>query len=265
MSTISRFVGSIPALYDRHLGPVLFDPYARDLSRRLPPNTTTVLEVAAGTGRATRHLVAALPPDGTVLATDLNEPMLALAAEQVPDRRVTWRQADAQELPVEDGRFDVVACQFGLMFFPDKPRALAEMRRALRPGGTLLVSTWDLLERNPMTELLHAHAMAAFPSDPPTFMLTPFSMPDPVALRSLVAAAGFTEVSVDTVAATAEASSAADLAIGVVRGNPLWHQLVERGVDAPRFERALVDALIDRFGDRPCRSALSAHVVTATA
>lgn len=265
MYSATRFIGTIPALYDRHLGPVLFQPYAQDLARRLPPGAMRVLEVAAGTGRVTRALLAALPATARIIATDLNDAMLVVGAERTADDRVTWRQADAQALPVEDGSFDVVVCQFGLMFVPDRPRAVAEMRRALRPGGTLILNTWDALPRNPMSELVHQHATAAFPSDPPTFMLTPFSMPDPDSLRELVRAAGLSDVRVETVAAVAHASSAADVATGLVRGNPLWNQLVERGVDGAAFERALADAIARRFGDQPCRSALSAHVLTAIA
>ncbi len=265
MSYASRFVGTIPALYERHLGPVLFEPYAQDLARRVPPGASRILEVAAGTGRVTRALLAVLPSTASILATDLNDAMIAIGGELTADDRVTWQQADAQALPVADGTFDMVVCQFGLMFVPDKPHVLAELRRTLRPGGTLLLSTWDALARNPMTELVHQLAMSAFPEDPPTFMLTPFSMPDPDALRELVRAAGLSEVRVETVSATGEATSAADVAIGLVRGNPLWNQLVERGVDGASFERMLAHEIAQRFGDRPCRSALSAHVVTAVA
>ena len=266
MSTVTRFVGQIPELYDRHLGPVLFEPYAREVAARVPTQARRVLEIAAGTGRVTRHLLAGLAPDGELIATDLNEPMVAEARRRVPaDPRLRWQVADAQALPFEDARFDLVACQFGLMFVPDKPLALREMRRVVRPGGTLLVSTWDDLARNPATTLLHELAGAAFPDDPPTFMRTPFSMPDPVALRVLVEAAGFATVRVDTVAAIGEARTAADLAIGFVRGNPLWNQLVERGVDADAFQARVEDALRRAFGDAPCSSPLSAHVVTAIA
>lgn len=264
MSAVTRFVGPIPELYDRHLGPVLFEPYARDLAARLPHGTRRVLEIAAGTGRVTRHLAAALPGDGELIATDLNEPMLAEAQRRLaPDPRVCWQAADAQALPFPDGTFDVVACQFGLMFVPDKPLAIREMYRVLRAGGTLLLSTWDGLANNPATRALHELAFAEMPADPPTFMLTPFSMPDPVALHALVTASGFSSVRVDTVARIAEATSAADLATGFVRGNPLWHQLVERGVDAAAFQGRVEARLRDAFGDAPCRSALSAHVVTA--
>lgn len=264
-SDVTRFVGSIPELYDRHLGPVLFDPYARDLARRLPAAVRRVLEIAAGTGRVTRQLVTRLAGDGELVATDLNEPMLAEARRHVADARVRWQTADAQALPLPDESFDAVACQFGLMFVPDKALALREMRRVLRPGGLALVSTWDALERNPATQVLQELAFASFPADPPRFMLTPFSMPDPEQLRQLARDAGFAEARVDTVAATGEAASAAHLATGFVRGNPLWNQLVERGVDAPAFEAKVTAELVRHFGDSPCRSALSAHVLTAVA
>jgi len=264
-SSPTAFTGSIPELYDRHLGPVLFEPYAVDLARRLPPAATRVLEVAAGTGRVSRHLLGALPTSGTLLATDLNDTMLARAAQLISDARVTWRAADVQALPLGDGEFDAVVCQFGLMFVPDKPLAIREMRRVLRKGGRLLVSTWDHLDRNEATQVLQELAFSAFPGDPPLFMRIPFSMSDREALRALVADAGFADVEVETVQCTGHSESAAHLATGMVRGNPLWHQLVERGVDAPAFERAVAAALVARFGDRPCVSPLSAHVVTATA
>jgi ubiquinone/menaquinone biosynthesis C-methylase UbiE len=265
MSSVPRFAGPIPELYDRHLGPVLFEPYARNLAARIPTTTRRLLEIAAGTGRVTRHLLAALPAESELVATDLNEPMLDEARRRLADPRVRWRPADAQALPFDDGMFDVVACQFGLMFVPDKPLALREMRRVLHRGGTLLLNTWDDLARNAASAMLHQLALAELPADPPTFMRTPFSMPDPVALRALVEAAGFASVQVETVAQIGEATSAADFAIGLVRGNPLWNQLVERGIDADAFEVRVADALRNAYGDMPCRSPLSAHVVTAIA
>ncbi len=258
------FVGQIPELYDRHLGPVLFEPYARDLAARLPKKARTVLEIAAGTGRVTRQLLATLPSDGALVATDLNDPMLVEAQRQVPvDSRARWQIADAQALPFADSAFDVIVCQFGLMFVPDKALAVGEMRRVLKQGGTLLLSTWDELARNPATHALHELASAELPADPPTFMLTPFSMPDPAALRALFETGGFRDVRVDTVAQTAVASSAADLAMGFVRGNPLWNQLLERNIDAEAFQQRVEERLRREFGDAPCVSALSAHVVTA--
>lgn len=262
----SRFVGSVPEVYDRYLGPVLFEPFAVDLSRRLPAEARLVLEIAAGTGRVTRQLLAQLATDGRLVATDLNEPMLVEAHQRIGnDPRVSWQTADAQALPFDETRFDAIACQFGLMFMPDPLAALREMRRVLRPGGALLLNTWNAMRTNQAQHLVHELACAAFPHDPPRFLEVPFSLPDPHGLASRVRDAGFSEVRVETVGKVAEAGSAADFAIGLVRGTPLWHQLVERGVDAPAFEADVVARLIRDFGDAPCRSGLSAHVVTAVA
>jgi len=254
------FAGSIPELYDRHMGPVLFEPYAQELAARLPPQAARVLEVAAGTGRVTRKLVS---PSREVVATDLNEPMLTEAKKHVRDPHVTWRTADAQELPFPDASFDAVVCAFGLMFVPEKPRALREFRRVLRPGGTLLLTTWGALAHNPASEALHQLAMALLPDDPPAFMATPFSMHDVAELRAL--ARDFPEAEVETLERIGVAESAAHLATGFVRGNPLYNQLVERGVDAPAFEATVAAVLAERFGDHPCRSPMSAHFLTATA
>jgi SAM-dependent methyltransferase len=259
------FVGSIPELYDRHLGPVLFEPYAIDLARRLPHDVGRVLEVAAGTGRVTRHLLARLSTSGELVATDLNAPMLARAAELLTDPRVTWRTADALALPFGDAEFDAVACQFGLMFMPEPVRATREMRRVTRRGGRLLLSTWDDIARNGATVVLQDLIARRFGNDARPFMCTPFSMPDPNALAAIVTAGGWRQVTVDTVVRAGEARSAADLATGFVRGNPLWNQLVERALDVDRFERELALALAEQFGNAPCRSPLSAHVVTAIA
>jgi ubiquinone/menaquinone biosynthesis C-methylase UbiE len=271
MTIDTRFVGSIPALYDRHLGPVLFEPYAKDLAQRLPPSVRRILEIAAGTGRLTRQLLAVMAADAELLATDLNDPMLDVARSLVgPDPRVTWRQVDAQALPIADGSVDAVTCQFGLMFVPDKPRALAEMRRVLAAGGILLLSTWDDLARNPASAALHELAYAAMPTDPPTFMRTPFSMHDAHELAQLATAAGFRDVQVETVCLVGEAQSAAHLATGFVRGNPLWNQLTERGIDGAALEARVTAELARRFSpghqtDPACKTPLSAHVLTAFA
>lgn len=109
------FSGSIASLYDRYLGPLIFEPYADDLAKRLSAfSPGRVLETAAGSGIVTRALLRSLP-GASVVATDLNQPMLDHAAAQTSSSRVTWRQIDAQALPFPDGMFDAVVCQFGVM------------------------------------------------------------------------------------------------------------------------------------------------------
>jgi ubiquinone/menaquinone biosynthesis C-methylase UbiE len=141
----SRFSGSIAALYESLLVPLIFQPYADDLARRIAGvGGSDLLEVAAGTGVATRALAASTGL--AIVATDLNPAMLDEAARVGTARPVRWRPADAMALPFEDAGFDVVACQFGAMFFPDPVRAFAEARRVLRPGGTFVFSVWDRIE-----------------------------------------------------------------------------------------------------------------------
>ena len=123
----------MPEVYDRLLGPAFFHPFAVEVARRSAGLASRdVLELAAGTGVATRELVAALP-DASVTATDLNRAMVAWGAHAVPQAR--WAVADAQRLPFVPGRFDLVVCQFGVMFFPDRPAAFAQARRVLRRAG----------------------------------------------------------------------------------------------------------------------------------
>lgn len=266
MTTETRFVGAIPEIYDRHLGPVLFEPYAIDLAQRLPHSARRVLEVAAGTGRVTRQLLRALPSDGQLIATDLNDPMIAVGRRLTGnDPRLSWQTADAQALPFPDGSVDAVVCQFGLMFMPDRVAALREMKRVLGSAGILLLSTWDDLARNPATKLLHELAAKLFPQDPPTFMKIPFSLPDPHELERLATEAGFRGIRIETVTKSGDAESAAHLAHGFVRGNPLALQIAERGLDTDAIEAQVAAALARAFGDKPCRTPLSAHVLTAFA
>lgn len=264
----ASFSGSIPALYDRHLGPVIFEPYARDLATRLPVHDDVrVLELAAGTGIVTRRMLDVLPATGRLVATDLNQPMLDHARSVLPaDPRLAFRAADAQALPFPDASFDAVVMQFGIMFVPDKPLALREARRVLQPGGKLILSAWDTFERNPFGRIANQVAEAVFPEDPPTFYRVPFGDPDPVEHRTRTEAAGFREVSVDGVAFEGTAVSAEDFAIGLVRGNPIVLAIEERGEVPPaEVERRVAEALRRELGDRPVRTPLHAWVLTATA
>ena len=175
--TDRQFAGSIPETYDRYLGPLLFEPYARDLAARLAALAPArVLETAAGTGVATRALARALPAGAAIVATDLNRPMLDLAAARMETAEVTWQQADALALPFGDGAFDAVACQFGAMFFPDKAAAYREARRVLRRGGRLVLSVWDRIESNELAHVVDEARGGAVPGGPAP-------VPGPRALR----------------------------------------------------------------------------------
>jgi SAM-dependent methyltransferase len=253
----SRYIGSVPELYHRCLGPVMFEPYAEELASRLElPNDGRLLEVACGTGIATRRLLGALPPGARFVATDLNEPMLTRARAHVPaDPRLTFAVADAQALPFDAATFDALVCQFGMMFLPDKPRALREFRRVLKPGGRLLFSVWGTLDDNPYARIAHQAVGRFFPSDPPTFFATTFGWNDPAVIRDMLTAAGFSDVAIAAVDKVGIAPSASNFAAGLVRGYPIAIVLQERGIaNVESVETAVAEALAAELGAAPCRA-----------
>ena len=266
MDERARFHGSIPELYDRHLGPVIFEPYAADLARRVASAAPrALLEVACGSGIATARLRAALP-DCRIVATDLNDAMIAYARAK-PDmpRDVEWRTADATALPFDAASFDAVACQFGYMFVPDKAKAFAETRRVLAPGGLLAFNLWDSLRENPFAAIANATIDAHFPRDPPDFYATPMGFHDVPRVRAMLDAAGFSAIAVEHVRLQNRAVSAQSFAVGLVKGNPVALSIKERGGDAEAIVREVAAALARDGGDSPYRSAMQALVVTARA
>jgi ubiquinone/menaquinone biosynthesis C-methylase UbiE len=261
------FAGSIPATYDRYLGPLIFAPYAADLARRLAGMAEGhVLETATGTGIVTRELARTLPAAVRITATDLNQPMLDYAAAQTPDTRVTWRQADALKLPFADATFDAVVCQFGAMFFPDRMAAYREARRVLKPGGRFIFNVWDRIEDNEFADVVTEAVAALFPHDPPRFLArTPHGYHDTAAIRRELAAAGFEHVDVETVESVSRAPSHRDPAIGYCQGTPLRNEIEAR--DPARLEEATeaaAKALAARFGRGPVEGKIQALVVTAS-
>jgi len=187
----TAFVGSIPPIYDRCLGPLLFHGFADDLAARLPAKTgLRVLETACGTGIVTERLVQRLRGTDTVVATDLNEAMLEHARARLAPAGVEWRQADATSLPFPDESFDAVVCQFGVMFFPDKLEGAREALRVLRPGGLFLFNTWDAIEHNAVARITHETVAKIFPDDPPAFYRIPFGLHDAGAIHEVLERAG---------------------------------------------------------------------------
>ena len=269
MQTIDAgFTGAIPRLYEQLLVPMIFQPYADDLAARaarLSPRR--VLELAAGTGVATRQLVARLPADAAIVATDLNPAMLDEARHIGTARPVQWRQADAMQLPFDDACFDLVACQFGVMFFPDRAVALAEARRVLRPGGALLLSTWDRIEDNAFAEVVTEALADVFPADPPRFLArSPHGYHDPAAIRRDTGDAGFDTSHIATLAATSHADSAHQVALAYCAGTPLRNEIELR--DPSGLGRAIGAAeiaLAGRFGLGAISGPIQALVVQARA
>jgi len=230
-STDAAFSGSIPKIYEQFLVPLIFQPYADDLAKRVAARTPArVLELAAGTGVATRAMADRLPATTTIVATDLNPAMLTEAAAFEMPRSVEWRQADAMQLPFENASFDVVVCQFGVMFFPDKPKAHAEVRRVLRPGGAFLFNVWCSLDDNEIADEVARALAAIFPSDPPSFLQrTPYGYHSQKAVQADLQKGGFTNTpKMEVVTARARAVNAHAAVVGYCQGVPVRGEIEAR-------------------------------------
>jgi SAM-dependent methyltransferase len=258
------FQGSIPQLYERYLVPLIFEPYAADLVRRLQGRPLeSVLEVAAGTGVVTRRLAQGLPAACELVATDLNQPMLDHAAATGTARAVRWQQADAMQLPFGDAAFDAVLCQFGAMFFPDKVQAFAEARRVLRPGGVFLFNVWDRIEDNEFADVVTDALAPLFPQDPPRFLArVPHGHHDVDAWMGELGRAGFERTpEVETVAARSRAASPEAVAVAYCQGTPLRGEIEARGDGAlAAATEAATRALAARFGEGSVDGKIQAHV-----
>jgi SAM-dependent methyltransferase len=260
------FSGSIPRLYETHLVPLIFEPYAADLANRLAQRSVSrVLEIAAGTGVATRSLASVLPDNVSIIATDLNQPMLDHAAAIGTKRPVDWRQADAMQLPFGDGTFDAVVCQFGVMFFPDKSKAFSEARRVLRSGGVFIFNVWDRIEQNEFADTVTIALESLFPENPPRFLArTPHGYCDHPTIERDLASAGFSaSPQTSTVAARSRAASFRDPAVAYCQGTPLRNEIDAR--DASRLGEATdvaAEAIAQRFGRGAVDGKIQAHVVT---
>jgi ubiquinone/menaquinone biosynthesis C-methylase UbiE len=261
------FAGSIPENYDRHMVPLIFASYAQDIAQRasaLAPNS--VLETAAGSGVVTRALAPLLAPDASYVVTDLNQPMLDYAkSRQGADNRITWHKADAQALPFEDAAFDLVCCQFGVMFLPDRPSGYREARRVLKAGGNFLFNAWDRIEENVFANDVTDALATFFPNDPPRFMArTPHGYHDTALIRSDLAKAGFYNVTIETREAQSVAPSARHVALAYCQGTPLRNEIEARGPD--RLEAATDHAasvIATRHGNGKISAKIQAHVVLA--
>jgi ubiquinone/menaquinone biosynthesis C-methylase UbiE len=261
-----QFAGSIPAAYDKYLGPLFFEPYAEDLAARLPASENgSVLEVACGTGILTRILRDRLPRSVALTATDLNEPMMGQAARKFSgDEAVVWKQADACNLPFSDEAFDAVVCQFGFMFMPDKTLCAREARRVLKPGGAFLFNVWDSLAENPLGKIPHETIAGYFEKDPPAFYQVPFGFYDQEEIRKVLEDAGFRDVRIEVVRKKSGTARVEDAAFGLVQGTPVSLAIAERDASLlPAITEAVARALEKEFGAPNFSAPQSAIVVEA--
>jgi ubiquinone/menaquinone biosynthesis C-methylase UbiE len=263
------FAGSIPELYDDYLVPLIFETFASDLATRVASlSPDAVLETAAGSGVVTRAVAPHLGDAARYVVTDLNQPMLDVAAErQGQDERITWQQANALELPFDDGSFDAVLCQFGVMFFPDRVAGYREARRVLKDRGRFLFNVWDRIEENEFADVVTRAAAEIFPDNPPRFLArTPHGYNDIGSIRQEMKAAGFSDMSIETIAATSVAPSPRHPAVAYCQGTPLRNEIEERDASLLQVvtDKA-TKAIAERYGTGSVCAKIQGHVVTAPA
>jgi SAM-dependent methyltransferase len=201
---ISQDVTPSPAqAYEEYFGPAIFQPLAGGLVERAAPRPgERVLDVACGTGIVARHVAPLVGTEGAVVGVDVSPGMIAVArAQPAPaGAPVDWRLGDATDLDLEDEAFDLVVCQQGLQFFPDRAAGIREMRRVLSNGGRAVIAVWRGLEHHPLyaalaeAELPHLRAF----DDTVTRadLEAPFSLGEPGELHALLDAGGFTDVEI---------------------------------------------------------------------
>ncbi len=262
------FAGSVPELYDRHLVPLIFAPYAEDLVARVRDlDIGSILEVAAGSGVVTRAMAAGLPESVSITATDLNQPMIDYAQSFGTSRPVAWKRADVMDLPFDDASFDTVVCQFGVMFFPDRPAAFAEVARVLRPGGRFLFNVWDAIDHNEFAAVVTAAVADMFADDPPLFLpRTPYSYFDEPTIQADVAAGGFVSpAGVTVLEARSRAGSSEIPAIAFCHGTPLRNEIEARHpLRLAEATAAATVAIEERFGKTDVDGKIRALVISAT-
>jgi SAM-dependent methyltransferase len=245
------FVGSIPEVYDRGLGPVIFSDYDERTARLVAGYAPSrVLETGAGTGIVTRRLRDLLPATTRLVATDLNWPMLDVARTKFrPDEPIEFQQADAQALPFGDASFDAVVCQFGVMFFPDKEKSYREAYRVLASGGRYVFSVWNG-DYNRHGRIADEVAAQFFPTDPPQFYraTSGYNKIDPI--KDSLSDAGFVGLWIAVLTREKQVADMSAFAHAMVYGSPLIDMIHTRGgVDPGQVVKTLGEVFAREFGN----------------
>lgn len=263
--TDAAFRATYAELYDRHLVPLLFAPYAVYLADRVKAlKPRSVLEIAAGTGILTQALVQTLPAKVAITATDLSQPMIDRARAKSAGTRITWQQADALQLPFPNESFELIVCQFGVMFFPDKRASFREAARVLSRRGHYLFAVWDDWKKMPQAPLaIAADVVAAMLGCDPASLVNP-AYHDETTLRQDLAAAQFQQIKVERPMLPAAAESAHEAAVATVHGS-LIRTVIETQYPGRLDEAtdAVEGALLAKFGQGMVAGWNSALIVTA--
>jgi len=252
--------------YDQFFGPLFFEPYAIEVAKRIEPAPAPdaiVLEIAAGTGRVTRHIRQRISPSAKLIASDINEEMLAVAKNKLSHLDIDWQKIDAQQLPFNDNSIAQVVCCFGYMFVPDKPKAFAEVYRVLKPDGLFLFTTWDKLENNAASYCSRSIAEKYLEEPLSESYNLATSMSDKAVITPLLENAGFSKLSIEKVKLFSVSRTAKEAAAGLVGGN-IYEEIKKRNpawIDEIKIK--LEKELAEKFGAAPMVAPMSAIICQA--
>jgi SAM-dependent methyltransferase len=259
-----RFSGGDALNYEQYLGPLLFEPSALEFISYLglsgngdgdpgSPDAScpaAVLEIGSGTGRLTRHLRQYFPTTTQLIASDISPDMLELARRQLEDPSIEFQVADAQQLLFSDNSFDLVVCQYGLMFLPDKLKGFTEIFRVIKPGGRFVFSTWDKLDNMPLLDLIfNKLVIPFFKGEDTTRFRVPFSLYEPTILLDLLQESGFTHRSVFPIHFKGRSMSPEEVVNGLFLKHPLGRQVAEKKLEAVKpMAEEMLRRIAGQFG-----------------
>jgi len=209
-------------------------------------------------------LARVLAPNVGIVATDINQPMLDQAAACGTVRAVEWRAAEAMQLPFAYESFDVVVCQFGVMFFPDKPKAFSEARRVLRPNGLFIFNVWDRIEHNDFADAVTRTLEGLFPDNPPRFLARiPHGYHDLSVIVADLARGGFDRVAETTSLAERSRADAPSVpAVAYCQGTPLRTEIEARNpLLLAKATDIAAEAIAKRFGSGEVNGKIQAHII----
>jgi ubiquinone/menaquinone biosynthesis C-methylase UbiE len=261
----TNFSGDTATYYDQFLGPLFFEPYAIEVAKRIDPAPVSIaLEIAAGTGRVTRHIRERISASAKLIASDISEEMLGEAKKKLSHLDIEWQHIDAQQLPFSDNSIDLVVCCFGYMFVPDKPKAFAEVYRVLRPGGLFLFTTWDSLEHNAASYTSRTIAKQYLEEPLPESYNLATSMSDEAVIRPFLQDAGFSKITIEKVKHFSVSPTAKEAAYGLVQAGLIYEEIKKRNPEwIDEIKIKVEKELTEKYGAAPMVAPMSAVISQA--
>lgn len=231
-----KFTSDDAENYDHYLGPLFFEPYGQYTASQIDAGqVSSVLEIACGIGRVTRHLRKVLPPNVRLFATDISSDMLGIAKRELNNNGIIFQVEDAQKLSFANDSFDVVICQFGVMFLPDKNKGFQEILRVLKPSGKFMFFTWnDTLKVPIFKALIDDLILPHFNGEDTSRFKIPFAMNDPKTLRNMLTEAGFKHAESKAISLKSGITSPDFVVDGFYRKHPLGREIMTK--DPSAFE-----------------------------